>query len=378
MGKGFPLSARIWRGCAAVAWLAVAGALLPGVSVATAQEFGPEEPYRSTWATGATFSGDTAPPGTILFQSFVDDPVPAPPGDPGSDAAGAARTGGTEAKPLGRAPEDNRLQFLRTATVLLQPGQWQFDWGVQYAMQERFRPTILSNVLLSQARYRDRRITSPFALRTGLDECTQAFLSMPVGFGHLEVSDPSQEHQSTVFDVGDISGGVNYLLRHGRGTDPDVVLTCDFLAPTGPLPFRGDGTGLGALSDGFWSLGTSLLCIRRFDPIVIYYGIGYRHRFERDYVGGLLTPGEEVNYNFGVGFAVNEKITLSTTLLGAFQTDYWFNHALLPSTSQEPISLRMALTAVAGPCRIIEPYVFLGLTEDAPDVQLGVTITRNF
>ena len=116
--------------------------------------------------------------------------------------------------------------------------------------------------------------------------------------------------------------------------------------------------------------------MRAYDPAVVFYGVGYKHYFARDYLGGEMAPGEEINYSFGMGFALNDSLTLSTTLLGSYQTEMRFDGAGLPGTSMEPLSLRLALTAVMSRRRIIEPFVRFGLTSDAPDAHIGIIVTR--
>ena len=307
------------------------------------------------------------------------DQLPPPPSDPGSTPtrAGNGQTGPTEDKPLGKAPEDNRLLFLREATVLLQPGQWQMDYGIAYSMQEWFRPIVLPNLNLSEDRFRDRRVYVPFALRAGVTKRLQAFCNAPFGVGMMDYTNGVVSTTDSAFGMLDVALGANYLLYKGKDFCPDVVVTVDGTIPVGPLPYRPDVTRA-YLSDGFYSGGVNALFIHTYDPVVVFYGVGYRHRMERDYLGGVVTPGEEISYNLGAGFAINDRITFSTTLLGSYQTEYQFNGVYIPGSSQEPITLRFALTAFTGKCHIIEPFASVGMTRDAPDARLGINITRTF
>jgi hypothetical protein len=296
----------------------------------------------------------------------------------GNGSNGNGNGGNASEEKLGKAPEDNRELFLRQATVLLQPGQAQFDWGFDYTWQEATIPVVLSDGSVANERFRDRRIVSPFALRYGVTKRLQAFVNMPVGFGLMESADAEHEVNDTVFNLGDISTGVNYLLRKGEGVCPDIVGTFGVTAPTGPFQFASGLLNQAALGTGFWAINTDLLFVKSIDPVVVFYGIGYRHYFQRDFFGGLVTPGEELNYNFGVGFAINDSLTLSTIFLGAFRGDTQFNSVNLPGSSQEPLSVRFALTAVASKCYIVEPSVRIGLTPDAANADFGITMTRTF
>lgn len=315
-----------------------------------------------------------ASPQFITLQSFEQ-----PEEQPG-EAAGAIAGGETsqdKQEKLGAAPQDTSQLFLRQATVLLQPGQAQFDWGLQYIWQEARFPVSLTNQQLADERVRNRRLFAPLALRYGVTQRLQAFVNMPVGWGFLDQANPQQDAFDTVFGLGDVNAGFSYLLRKGEGHCPDLVGTFALLAPSGPNPYHLGG-GVAATGDGFWNISYDLLFVKALDPAVIFYGVGYKHHFARNFLGGELAPGEEVNYQLGVGLAVNDRLTLSTIFFGAYRPDMRFNGVGLKGTSQEPMSLRLALTAVATPCYIVEPFARFGLTPDAPQADVGVILTRTF
>jgi len=301
-------------------------------------------------------------------------PGPRPSGAPAADASG---NNSQEKEKLGTPPPDNRMEFLRRATVLLQPCQAQFDWGIDYTWQELVSPVVLTDQQLDHERLRQRALLSPFALRYGVTERLQAFVNMPVGFGFLERANAERDCFDTVFNLGDITTGVNHLLRKGEGPCPDLIGTLAFTAPTGPHPYAQPGEDA-VLGTGFWNLSYDLLFVKALDPAVVLYGVGYKHYFARDFLGGVVAPGEELNYSLGVGFAVNDRLTLSTIFFGTYRPDLRFNGTGLKGTSEEPMSLRLALTAVSTNCYILEPFVRFGLTPDAPQAHLGIIVTRTF
>ena len=92
----------------------------------------------------------------------------------------------------------------------------------------------------------------------------------------------------------------------------------------------------------------------------------------------MIAPGEEINYNCGVGLAINDRITFSTAFLGQYISETQVNGNSVPGSDLEPITLRLALTAITSPCHIIEPFVRFGLTDDAADADVGVVVTRSF
>ena len=118
--------------------------------------------------------------------------------------------------------------------------------------------------------------------------------------------------------LGDTRAGFSTLVRQGCGGDsPDVVLTVAGIAPTGnpgnPL-ITGINTG-NRLGQGFWQFQTNLLFVHTYDPLVVFYGVGYVHRFGADIAGNYYQAGEEFDYQCGVGFAVNPTCTVSGSFL---------------------------------------------------------------
>jgi hypothetical protein len=315
---------------------------------------------------------------------------PARPPDPATGAPDDERTGGEAAprdgapsrrEPLGKAPEDNSLLFLRQATVLLAPGQCQLDYGFVYTWQELIFPVELSGGDLANDRLRTRSLVVPNALRYGLTKRVQLYANIPWGYGNVELGNPEREINEDFFNLGDVGAGINYLLREGDGPGcSDVIATVGFNAPTGEEPFAISSiTTTGAtLGTGFWTFSTDLLCVKSIDPVVLFTGVGYRHFFSRQFFGGELAPGEEFNYVFGAGFAINDTVTLSTTFRGAYLSETEFDDRGLPGSEIEPFTLRFAVTSTCGDCRIIEPFVTAGLNDDAPEAQFGVVFTRTY
>jgi len=313
---------------------------------------------------------------TSYQQSSGGEPEPPPLPPPAGDEGSGAPTEPPE-EPIGQAPPDNRQVFLRSATVLLNPGDVQFDWGIEYQLFKTDAPVIVGGGILDEEEVRDRRLFIPFAARLGLTRRIQAFVQAPVGWAQAERVNSVGETTDETFGIADVSAGANIVLQEGRGYGPDVIGTLGFTAPTGDDPF-GNQLTVASLGDGFWALNGSVLWIHTYDPVVVFYGLGYRHRFERAFNGAMIAPGEEVTYNCGVGLAINDRITFSTAFQGSYISETQVNGNAVSGSDLEPMSLRMALTAITSPCHIIEPFIRFGLTDDAADGDFGVVVTRSF
>lgn len=307
-------------------------------------------------------------------------PTPAP-AAPGATDAKTTPAPGQEPPKLGQAPVSNTLQFLRAQDVLLDQGAWQFDTGLAYALFDNDVPLPvfdevtgeMVNVVEGHARL--RLLYTPLGVRYGLTDNVQLFGYLPTGWSNTQLSFVGDSEERNKGGIGDLTAGASIHLLKGEAQLPDVIANVGFTAPTGPfdIPLFGLAPGSG-LGQGFWALSGQLLFINRYDPIVVFYGAGYRHLFERDLNGVLQAPGEQINYQLGVGFAVNDRVTLSTAFQGFYITNTALEGQTIPGTNLEPISLRFAAT-IARNCRILEPFVIVGMTDSAPQANCGITLT---
>ena len=215
--------------------------------------------------------------------------------------------------------------------------------------------------------------------RYGISDSLQAFADVPFGWSNTEISYPGFDDFTNQGGIGDMTVGLNWLVHKSCGCscDPDVVATFSFTAPTANVnPLQGilepPNTLLGTgFLYGYWNV----LFIHTVDPVILFYGFGSRHGFSREFEGFDIHPGDQYYYRAGLGFAVNEKLTLSSSLTGWYITDPYVNGVRIAGLAMEPVTLRFAAT-IARPCeRYIEPFVELGLTPDAPDVRIGLTFT---
>jgi hypothetical protein len=300
---------------------------------------------------------------------------------------------------LGPKPEDRSLDFLRTETVLLKPGKYQFDIGFSYQIQERNFPILFRTVdptnpvddahflttdgqtvglVADEARFKTREFLVPMQLRYGLYKRVQLFLAAPVGWSNTEVDLSGRDEFKNDGGIGDINFGATVQLQEAEADCPYVVGTGFVTAPSGGDPFTGAALfspSAPSLGNGFWKLNGNLLFIQPLDPVTFFYGAGIRGSFEHEYIGANFEPGLEYTYTFGLGFAINEKVTLSSQLFGEYQSRLQVNGVGLEGSSQEPIALQLAAT-IARPCdRLVEPFISFGLTEDAVAANFGITWT---
>jgi hypothetical protein len=288
------------------------------------------------------------------------------------------------AKKLGTAPEDNTLEFLRASTVLLNPGKMQFDIGLQYVYTQNEFPLLLTDgmgtvVGVDNVEFNSRELAVPMEIRYGLLKRVQVFLQTSVGWSNTQVSVDDFNAFDNDGGIGDVGFGATIQLHDAERDRPYLIGSIAATAPAGGDPFTGIGLfspSAPSLGSGFWAVGGNLQWVQvRYDPVIVYYGFGARYQFAHRYIGIDFEPGMQYNYTLGAGFAVNERVTLSTQFFGAYVNELKANGARLVGTNQEPMNLRFAAT-LAKPCnRIVEPFITFGLTPDAVNANFGVTWT---
>lgn len=341
---------------------------------------------------------DDVPAQLIAHRSYylADDP-PAPMGPPAvpSEAAGEAGEGGevgsdTTFGPEPEEPARQRTQvqtFLRSESVLLRPGEWQFDYGLVYSYSHATNVVAVTdgggNIIgVANGRFRRRVLYSPFELRYGVADRVQAFVNLPVGWANSEFSFTGFDQFDDRFGIGDTSFGFSYLLKKSECggcccCSPDVVVTFAATAPTSDVDMAlVVGPPDASLGQGYWALGANILFTQRCDPLLFFWGAGYRHLFERSFDGVRSQPGEQISYYFGAAFSVNECVTLTTSFLGMYISEQSLNGFSIDGTIQEPMRLRFSALLARGGNRLMEPFAEIGMTETAPNARIGIVWTH--
>ncbi len=291
-----------------------------------------------------------------------------------------------EERTFGEEPQEdttNTLLFLRTDTILLDPGEWQFDITLQY-MQNTvdFANVGLVNgvPVIGEAVRRQRILLLPMELRMGVTPYTQAFVNVPFGWANNELAFAGSEEFMNDGGISDVSFGLTTQLVQGNEICPEILGTVAWSAPTGDASLLTTTTSPGTnLGEGFWTMRGDLLFVHNYDPVVVFYGFGYRHRFNNEIDGFNVDPGQQAFYRLGVGFAVNPQVTLSTAFLGNYIGSDVIEGVRVAGGIREPMSLRFAATVTPkcpGHWRTIEPFVNVGITDEALDTIFGITWTR--
>lgn len=303
-------------------------------------------------------------------------------GESTTTAAVESTTTGLPTQPLGQEPEeaDSRLLFLRQSSVLLRPGQFDVEIGLSYRRDEKqsfIAELNEDNTFVANDELR-REFESRVSVRLGLMDRVEAFASLPLLYAsEEEVRQGGTKSDNDEFGIGDTVFGLKAMLLREKEGRPEVILNLTGLAPTGDDPYSG-GENVVALGDGHWGVGAGLTLIKSYDPVILFAGLDYLYRFSRNAFNTRIEPGHQIGYNFGMGFAVNEAVTLSAQLQGNFRSKTEVGGVELEDSELEPISIRFGLTYSLAAGRYLDSFVSFGVSDDAASSVFGASVTQRF
>jgi hypothetical protein len=193
-------------------------------------------------------------------------------------------------------------------------------------------------------------------------------------------------------DIGDLEFTYYYhLIREGywKAWVPDTILRMGSRLPTGKDPYslaRELIPGLGLVpvqfptGTGHYNFNTGLNFVKTIDPAVVFFNFNYYYNFPRSVgvVGeidwGTIKLGQGFEYNVGLIFALQEKLSLNFGLKQLIVGSTSSRGSTLPDTSLNAISFNIGATYVPSPRWALDFVVGIGLSKDAPDVSILIRL----
>ncbi|MDC4541526.1 hypothetical protein R4529_12875 [Acinetobacter baumannii] len=220
-------------------------------------------------------------------------------------------------------------------------------------------------------------LTNSFTLQYGvLDNLT---LSATLPF----VAKSEIIRDTTTAGLGDISLGARwepFPLKQGR---LPLVLFGSLSTKTGDSPYE---IGLDELSTGkgYYSVGVGASTRKYIDPVVLFASASANYGFKESGLNqarGSRTltsfdPGISGGFSFGFAYSFNYDVSLTMSYQQSFNMDaeFQFNNGdSYKSPDQSSAMLSFALGVRVSPETIVNGTVGIGLTEDAPDISLGLS-----
>lgn len=308
-------------------------------------------------------------------QITPNEAAPAPEGSPRQAPTGATTTAVPDTSDNSEKQTPEFLRFLRSEAVLLPPRKVESDLALVYLHNK----ASLQN---------DTAFTLTTTARLGIINGLEGYVQVPVSWNEKKIQTFGGEVKTNNEGVGDLGFGLKYsVVPESRGV-PNVIVSLSASAPTGKSPYVKPFPGAVGrdirdplsrpLGTGHWAVTGGVAALKSFDPLVFFSGVNYTHFFEETYYGVKVQPGDFYDLNAGLGFAVSETDTISSQVFVGYQDEWSFNNQTISASSNQPISLRLALTHILSPRDLIEPSVLFGLTRDANDAVVSLGYSHQF
>lgn len=264
----------------------------------------------------------------------------------------------------------NHLLFLRESEILLKPKDIYFSLGFNYSTDEN---------QINFRQRKDRSFSIPLSMGYGLTQNTEVNASIAFVQKKAETATINSVVSSNGSGVGNASIGAMHKLKTESSTSPSITASGNFSFPVDKKSISDDVTQL-PVSSNFKTASVGMAISKSIDPAIVFLNVGYNHTFAENQDGIHTQPGKALTYSIGSGsgLAVNRSISMSGRISGQYQTETEYNGQVLHGSSSEPISLNGTVDYRLDDKTRLETSFDMGLTPDANDVGLGLTLIRNF
>jgi len=273
-------------------------------------------------------------------------------------------------------------QFLRAEKLIFKPGEVQLEVGASYA-----HDTAVGSFA---DKVRFRSASANLLMRYGPAEDLEFDLGVPLVYteverdrgvlGEIRVGPTGTTATTTVFPptrqdgvgLGDIDWALRYAAVHEKGAIPEVTLNVNAKSDTGDAD-RGLGTG-------FWNVGTGVSLVKTIDHVVVFGSLGYTWTLEEgdvdlgSSISGDVDPGDHILYAVGTGVSLNDRVSFSMAMAGAAIRRTEVNGSEIRGSGLDINSLQFTTTVQLAKRVYLEPFVGFGLTDEAADFSVGVSV----
>jgi hypothetical protein len=280
-------------------------------------------------------------------------------------------------KPSEINPEE---MLLRQEKVLIPKGGFETEFNLTYVD--------INNSAVFLGPDKVRSITMPFTVRYGITNNLASLIRVPFTMNWRETQPDVMKptHTSGNSGIGDLSFGLNYQILDENYNMPAMMLSFMTKSDTGESPYQ-TPPNEESLGTGHWVLTPGISIIRTIDPIILFGSLSYDYTlprtidrpedFESDKNRVEVKPGDSINFSYGTGLCLNEKVTLSFNIMGSFIFRERIDNQLISET-QTPFYFSSILDYMLSNVSYIEPSALFGITNDAKNLSLSLSYVYKF
>lgn len=221
-------------------------------------------------------------------------------------------------------------------------------------------------------------LTNTFTAQYGLKDNLTLTASLPL------VTKTDLLKDTSTAGLGDISLGARwepFPLKAGR---LPLILFGNLSTKTGDSPYEINAADDLSTGKGYYAVGVGASTRKYIDPVVLFASVSANYGFKvtdlnqrRGYrVIDEFEPGISGGFAFGFAYSFNYDVSMTMSYQQSFNTGSEFRYSSGETYSpadQTSSTFAISLGVRISPETIVNGTVGLGLTEDAPDVSLGLS-----
>lgn len=360
---------------------------------------------------------EASAPGPARMAKTAD---PAQPGDAANREPGAV-DGASGDKVVREAPASRSAEAVYREQSAMFDRKFTLETGLTYSHSDR-RDLFLNGFLALDAiflgqinldRIKADTLTFDLTGRYAPTDRLQFDVNLPFLYRHSSFSSAGAgfstsavaERNVSNTNAGDVNAGVFYRLIQESENRPDTVVSLRVKAPTGTSPYGikfidtpNSGGNLKVpeklpTGNGVWSISAGVSFIKTVDPAILFANLGYTHHLQRSFsdissdpntvTPGSVKLGDQFSMGAGFAFALNERMSLSTSYSHRFarkariRSDNQGWQTVTGSDSSAGV-LNFGVTYALTDRRSMIFNLGIGVTSDAPDVTIGVKFPFTF
>ncbi len=194
----------------------------------------------------------------------------------------------------------------KEANLLLKNGEKEFETGFNYNT-------------FSQNDIRSRFITLPLSYRRSITAGWEAFIEVPLHYASVTEDTLSRHQQDDALGVGDVIVGIKNQWLFETISRPGLTAILTVTAPIGDASDLSNATEA-STGQGLWHTGFDVILNKTYDPVALYALLGFSQAIEgqRTLAGDDVDfqSGHQLKYGFGIGFAINSKVSVGGSFTG--------------------------------------------------------------
>jgi hypothetical protein len=316
---------------------------------------------------------------------WADEPAPASGADAARSALQQKEGDATSSKNLEEVFQASEKQY-----SLLKKGKVSLNYAVDYTFYRDSRIDIAladNSSTITRFRIQDdaqHSIGNTFDVSYGVRDNLTFAATLP-----LVAKYDSQGAGLKAVGLGDVAFSWRWQpipLKRGL---PSTTLFASLSTATGDSPFRINTNTDLATGKGYYSMSFGASMSKVLDPIVVFSSLNASVAAR---AGGLdqqrgsrilraVQPGQSIGFSLGMAYSLNYDVSITSSFQQSFSlpTTFYFTDGTQVKTAlQTSASMNFSLGLRTNPDRIVNVSLGFGLTEDSPDVTMGVSMPIDF